>query len=157
MDSTASGTFQLSEIVLCGKRVVQPGTVIGQVLSTDIRAYINGAEIPAYNIDGKLAILVSDLNNYGFKTSFNNDLRKTAVTRDRSASKFQSVPSKASGLPIGAPVMSVYSTDITVELDGKAVPAFNVDNRMAIYFSELMPYGDYGYNNSLRASLLVLK
>jgi len=157
VDSTASGTFQLSEIVLCGKRVVQPGTVIGQVLSTDIRAYINGAEIPAYNIDGKLAILVSDLNNYGFRTSFSNSLRMTAVTRDRSASKFQSVPSKASGLPIGAPVMSVYSTDITVELDGIEVPAFNVDNRMAIYFSELKPYGAYTYDNSRRASLLVLK
>ena len=130
--------------------------VIGSVLATDIRAYINGAEIPAYNIDGKLAIIVSDLNNYGFTTQYNNDLRKSIVTRNLSASSFTSVPSKASGLPIGTPVMSVYASDITVELDGRQVQAFNVDNRMAIYFTELKEYGDYGYDNTNRASVLNL-
>ncbi|MBQ3860326.1 MAG: hypothetical protein II779_07345, partial [Clostridia bacterium] len=59
--------------------------VIGTVLSTDIRAYINGAEIPAYNIDGKLAIVVSDLNNYGFKTVYNNETRRSSVTRNPNA------------------------------------------------------------------------
>ena len=130
--------------------------IIGSVLATDIRAYINGAEIPAYNIDGKLAIIVSDLNNYGFTTQYNNDLRKTTVKRNLSASSFTSVPSKASGLPIGTPVMSVYASDITVELDGRQVPAFNVDNRMAIYFTELKEYGNYGYDNTNRASVLNL-
>ncbi len=130
--------------------------VIGQVLSTDIRAYINGAEIPAYNIDGKLAVVVSDLNNYGFKTSYNNDLRKSSVTRNPSATTFNSVPSKASGLPIGSRVMDVYQSDITVELDGVQVQAFNVDNRMAIYFNELKKYGSYTYDNNSRSSIIVL-
>ena len=136
---------------------VVPGLVVGTVLSTDIRAYINGAEIPAYNVDGKLAVLVSDLNSYGFKTTFDNTLRKTSVKRDRSATKFTSVPSKASGLPIGTPVMSVLSTDIRVELDGKEVTAFNVDNRMAIYFTELKQYGEVVYDNATRSSSLKLK
>lgn len=141
-----------------GKTVGQTsGQVIGQVLATDIRAYINGAEIPAYNIDGKLAIVVSDLNSYGFKTRYDNSLHKTTVTRDKSAKDFTSVPSKASGLPIGTPVMSVLSSDIVVELDGRQVQAFNVDNRMAIYFTELKGYGDYGYDNAARASRLTLK
>ena len=130
--------------------------IIGQVLSTDIRAYINGAEIPAYNIDGRLAIVVSDLNNYGFRTSYNNDLRKSSVTRNPYASSFTSVPSKASGLPIGARVMDVYKSDITVELDGRPVQAFNVDNRMAIYFSDLKDYGTYVYDNNLRTSSITL-
>ena len=130
--------------------------VIGQVLSTDIRAYINGAEIPAYNIDGKLAVVVSDLNNYGFITQYNNDLRRSSVTRNPSTSAYSSVPSKASGLPIGSRVMDVYRSDITVELNGKPVQAFNVDNRMAIYFSELKMYGDYWYDNNSRSSYLSL-
>ena len=133
-----------------------PGQVIGQVLSTDIRAYINGAEIPAYNVDGKLAVLVSDLNNYGFKTQYNNDLRKTTVTRNKGAKDFESVPSKASGKLIGTPVMSVYSTDIVVELDGNQVQAFNVDNRMAIPFSALKAYGQYAYDNTARTSSVTL-
>ena len=132
------------------------GQVVGQVLSTDIRAYVNGAEIPAYNIDGRLAVLVSDLNQYGFVTSYDNSLRKTTVTRNRNAKSFSSVPSKASDLPVGTPVMSVYSTDITVEMDGRKVDAFNVDNRMAIFFSELKKYGSYGYDNAARASSVTL-
>ena len=52
--------------------------------------------------------------------------------------------------------MSVFASDITVELDGRQVPAFNVDNRMAIYFTELKEYGDYGYDNTNRASVLKL-
>ena len=131
--------------------------VIGQVLSTDIRAFINGAEIPSYNIDGRLAVLVSDLNGYGFKTQYNNDLRKTTVTRDRTGGQFASVPSKTDGLPVGTPVMSVYSTDITVEMDGRTVTAFNVDNRMAVYFTELNAYGTVVYDNNTRTSSLKLK
>ena len=130
--------------------------IIGQVLSTDIRAYINGAEIPAYNIDGKLAVVVSDLNNYGFKTQYNNTLRKSSVTRNPSATNFTSVTSNASGLPIGTRVMDVYRSDITVELDGRPVEAFNVDNRMAIYFAELKGYGTYSYDNNKRTSNLTL-
>ena len=152
-----TGVFQLSEVILCEKKESPSGQVIGKVLATDIRAYINGAEIPAYNIDGKLAVVVSDLNNYGFKTQYNNDLRMTTVTRDKTKTAFTSVPSKASGLPIGTPVMNVLSSDIVVELDGKQVEAFNVDNRMAIYFTDLKVYGESVYDNAARASKLTLK
>ena len=159
-DGTSHG--DVADVVLIGEAgtatlALTPGMTIGKVLATDIRAYINGAEIPAYNIGGKLAILVSDLNNYGFKTSFDNSLRKTTVTRDRSQTKFTSVPSKATGLKVGTPVMSVFSTDIVVELNGRQVNAFNVDNRMAIYLTELKACGDVVYDNAARASRVTLK
>ena len=129
---------------------------VGQVLSTDIRAFINGAEIPAYNIDGKLAVIVADLNSYGFRTVYNDGLRKTSVTRNPDASLFTSVPSRATGLPVGTRVMDVYRSDITVELDGVPVPAVNVENRMAIFFSDLKGYGSYTYDNASRTSSIVL-
>ena len=156
-DGTNHG--DVADVVIIGtsKKAVASGQVIGKVLATDIRAYINGAEIPAYNIDGKLAVVVSDLNNYGFKTQYNNDLRMTTVTRDKMKTSFTSVPSNASGLPIGTPVMNVLSSDIVVELDGKQVEAFNVDNRMAIYFTDLKVYGESVYDNAARASKLTLK
>ena len=154
--SEPSGTKQQNAAPAGSAPSVTVGQVVGQVLSTDIRAYVNGAEIPAYNIDGRLAVLVSDLNRYGFVTSYDNSLRKTTVKRDRNAKAFSSVPSAASGLPVGSPVMSVYSTDIVVEMDGRRVEAFNVDNRMAIYFSELKEYGTYGYDNAARASSVTL-
>ena len=130
--------------------------VIGSVLTTDIRAYINGAEIPAYNVDGKLAVVVSDLNNYGFTTRYDNDARKSVVNRNLSASAFTSVPSKTSGLAVGTPVMSVYASNITVELDGLRVDAFNVNGRMAIFFSDLKRYGKYSYDDRKRVSKIEL-
>ena len=158
-DGTSHG--DVADVKIVGTKgdaiLTYPGQVIGKVLSTDIRAYINGAEIPAYNVDGKLAVIVSDLNNYGFKTKYDNGARKTTVTRDKSASTFTSAPSKASGQPIGTALMNVLSSDIIVELDGKQVPAFNVDNRMAIPFSELKEYGEYKYDNGTRTSSITLK
>ena len=42
------------------------GDVIGAVYPTDIITDICGYEIPAYNIGGETAVLVSALSNYGF-------------------------------------------------------------------------------------------
>ena len=53
--------------------------------------------------------------------------------------------------------MNVLASDIIVELDGKQVQAFNVDNRMAIPFSELKEYGEYKYDNGTRTSKITLK
>ena len=47
---------------------LRPGDVAGQVLATEIRAFIDGVEIPAYNIDGNLGVVAEDLNAYGFVT-----------------------------------------------------------------------------------------
>ena len=130
--------------------------VIGSVLATDIRAYINGAEIKAYNIDGSLAVLVSDLNEYGFTTHYDNNKRKSIVTRNYNAIIFQSAQSELFDAIVGTPVMNVYETDITVELNGSKVNSYNVDNRMAILFSNLQIYGNYIYDNSTRTSNLWL-
>jgi len=129
---------------------------IGTVLSTDINAYIDGVRIPSYNIDGKLAVIVSDLDNYGFVTKYDNALRKTSVTLDTSGKKITEIPSQSSNLPVGTPVMSVYASDIEVELDGEKVEAVNVDNRMAIFFTFLGKYGSCVYDNNKRASTLIV-
>ena len=130
--------------------------VIGTVLSTDINAYIDGVRIPSYNIDGKLAVIVSDLNNYGFVAKYDNNLRKTSVTLDTSGKKITEVQSHSSSLPVGTPVMSVYASDICVELDGEMVEAVNVDTRMAIFFTSLGKYGTCVYDNTKRTSTLTV-
>ena len=129
-------------------------TEIGFVLSTDITAYIDGVRIPSYNIKGRLAVLVTDLNSYGFVTKYDNATRKTSVTRDTSGQTPVEIPSQSSALPVGTPIMSVYASDISVELDGEEVEAVNVDNRMAIYFTSLRKYGSCFYDISKRTSTL---
>lgn len=130
--------------------------IIGQVLTTDIRAYINGCEIPSYNINGKLAVIVSDLNHYGFTTSYNNDKRLSSVVISPNAKELTGLPITFSNLPVGTPVMNVYATDITVELNGSTVDSFNIGEKMAVYFKDLQIFGTYQYDNATRSSSLFL-
>ena len=37
------------------------GDVIGNIYSTDIRAYINGVEVESYNIGGRTAVVIEDI------------------------------------------------------------------------------------------------
>lgn len=50
------------------------GDVIGAVYPTDIITDICGYEIPAYNIGGETAVLVSALSNYGFDVKFEDGI-----------------------------------------------------------------------------------
>ena len=49
---------------------INAATVIGSVLTTDIRAYINGCEVPSYNIDGNIVVVGQDLRSYGFNVLY---------------------------------------------------------------------------------------
>lgn len=37
------------------------GDIVGHIYSTDIRAFINGVEVPSYNIGGKTAVVLEDI------------------------------------------------------------------------------------------------
>lgn len=41
-----------------------------KALYTDITAYINGVSIPCYEVDGKIAIIAEDLEDYGFHIEY---------------------------------------------------------------------------------------
>ena len=45
------------------------GDIIGNIYSTDIRAFINGVEVESYNIGGKTAVVIEDIiaeNSHGY-------------------------------------------------------------------------------------------
>lgn len=133
------------------------GEVVDRVLATDIRAFINGYEIPAYNIGGRLGVVAEDLADYGFTVEWNGDAR--TLTVNRSAGKaFQpaTMPTREEK-PIGTPVSPVLYTDIVTYLDGGVVESFNVDGRTILYFSELSRYGSYLYDNDVRMSMLAYR
>ena len=99
------------------------GDVIGEVYPTDIRTDICGYEIPAYNIGGETAVLVSTLSNYGFDVKFEDGI----AYADYNGQKEKT--------PVPAPTKSninVLYTDIKVKINGIEVPSFNIDGSMAI-------------------------
>lgn len=150
--------FSTLLIVVCalltvGAAALRVGDVVDFVLSTDIRAFINGYEIPSYNISGRLGIVAEDLSGYGFSVEWNGERRTLSIRRDESAAyaplSVQPTPQE----PIGTPVLPVLHTDIVTDFDGETVESFNIDGRTIVYFSELARYGSHAYDDNVRMSM----
>lgn len=131
--------------------------IIGSVLTTDIKAYINGYEIPAYNVDGNMVIVGSDLRNYGFYVVYDNNARTSSVSLNPYGAWSPLDTSSYSHGSIGTKVMDVYDTDISVLLNGVPVTSYNVNGNMAFKFSELKMFGSYYYDNASRTTNLWLE
>ena len=87
--------------------------VINSVLATDIIAYIDGLPINSYNIDGNTAVIVEELDKYGFDITW--DEMSRILTVERNVYKIVTGGNyEHSGDPVnvGTPFMDVYYTDI---------------------------------------------
>ena len=60
------------------------GDIVNYVLYTDIVTYIDGEAIQSYNIEGYTAIIVEDLESFGFDVEWDNEARTLTVVRDPS-------------------------------------------------------------------------
>ena len=132
---------------------LRPGDVAGQVLATEIRAFIDGVEIPAYNIDGNLGVVAEDLNAYGFVTGYDDPTRTLTVARTGAAVRGVEIP-ESSHQPSGTVIARVLYSDIRVYLDGREIPGYNIDGRTIILFSSLDTYGRRTYLHDAALSML---
>lgn len=132
---------------------LRPGDVAGQVLATEIRAFIDGVEIPAYNIDGNLGVVAEDLNAYGFVTGYDDPTRTLTVARTGAAVRGVEIP-ESSHQPSGTVIARVLYSDIRVYLDGREIPGYNIDGRTIILFSSLDTYGRRTYLHGAALSML---
>ncbi|MBQ5389698.1 MAG: hypothetical protein IIU58_02205, partial [Clostridia bacterium] len=134
---------------------LRAGDIVGYVLSTEIRAFIDGVEIPAYNIGGKLGVVAEDLRGYGFSVIWNPEKQTLSISRDPDAPLCPVAVPARSDAPIGTKILPVLHTSIVTDMDGEAVESFNNDGRTIIYFSELARYGSCLYDDSTRLAMLV--
>lgn len=132
---------------------LRPGDVAGRVLATEIRAFIDGVEIPAYNIDGNLGVVAEDLDAYGFVTGYDDSIRTLTVTRTGAAVRGVEIP-ESSHRPSGTVIARVLYSDIRVYLDGREIPGYNIDGRTIILFSALDAYGRRTYLHDAALSML---
>jgi hypothetical protein len=56
------------------------GAVVGEVLSTDIEAFVNGKRIPSMNVYGSTAVVAEDLRSYGFDVAWIPQTKQVAIT-----------------------------------------------------------------------------
>ena len=61
---------------------LRTGDVVDYVQKTNIRAFIDGVEIPSYNISDRLGIVAEDLRGYGFDVEWRADTKTLHVTKN---------------------------------------------------------------------------
>ncbi len=116
--------------------------VIGEVLNTDITAYVDGVPIRSYNIDGWTGIVAEDLREYGFDVDWFEDERALYISRYDKGKITADYKLEENKKEIGSHLADIYSTDIKTYINGEEIQSFNIDGRTIIYIDYLQCYGD---------------
>ena len=133
------------------------GDKIEKVLSTDIVTYIEGIKVPSFNIAGRTAVVVENLNAMGlpFGVSY-DDLTRTLTISDSDifgtgGRDYFHFAGNESSLPIGTPVMDVLYTDIKTYYDFAELESFNIGGFTCVYATDLAEhYGVSKWNEEER-------
>ena len=128
------------------------GKVIGEVLNTDIAAYIDGHPTRSYNINGWTGIVAEDLRDYGFEVSWDEAQRTLFISyyKDPNFKITADYNPEISGMPVGSHSMDVLKTDIKTYVNGTEIEAFNIGGRTIIYIDWLQCYGNVQWFKSER-------
>ena len=118
------------------------GTVLGNILSTDILTYFNGNLIPSMNINGRTVIIVEDLKDYGYDVSWEPDYR-TLLANEIKSKQINPITLTQENKykKIGTIVGKVLYSDIVTYLSGSELPSTNINGRTVIVVEDLKDYG----------------
>lgn len=127
--------------------------VVGSVITTDIVAYIDNLPIPAYNIDGYTAVIIRDLEKYGYTVNWDEAQRKVTFYRDFSVPVEGLIP-LYEPYPLGQKLFDVYSTDIKVFFGDKEITAYNIGGKTAVRLRDLKTVKDVTYDMEAKTANL---
>jgi len=131
------------------------GEAIGDVLYSDITAYINEQAIPTSVIKGRTLVVVEDLAKYGFDVVWSGAERTLKVEwRDK---KFNPIPTQkdTANKPGTFKEKYVY-TDIKTYISGELVESFAIKGVTLIDFDALGRFGKFAWDATTREIKLVI-
>ena len=134
---------------------IKVGDIIGDVLYSDITAYINGNAIPTSVIQGKTLVVVEDLANYGFNVTWDNNERSLKIELNTDK-KVKPLKTEINTRPIGSVKEQYFYTDIKTYLSGELVESYAIQGRTLIDFELLRKYGKLNWNSQTRELKLQL-
>ncbi|MGF7033619.1 hypothetical protein J2T17_004567 [Paenibacillus mucilaginosus] len=126
------------------------GDVTGQVLSTDIHAYVNGAEMPSLNLNGYTAVAAEDLREYGFDVAWVPQERKIVI-RYSGKKEVQPLPVQTAAQPLGTKLADVLYTDISAYYGDHQIPSYNIGGRTVVTLNDLSAFGSVVWSEKDRS------
>ncbi len=143
VDSLNIGGFSLVSVADAKKMInikagaeAAIGTIMGDVLYTDIKTYFNGELINGINVDGYTAISARAFQGRGYTVTFDEAKRRVDINRtDKQVEKIFEKP-LSKDLKVGTVIGHILATDIVVYIDGTRMAAYNFDGYMVV----MVPY-----------------
>ena len=133
------------------------GDVIGDVLYSDITAYINGYAIPSSVINGKTLVVAEDLAKYGFDVKWDGTERTLKVELNKNKKITPLKVDKDTTQKPGTFKCNYLFTDIRTYLSGEVVDSYAIDGRTLIDFELLKKYGKISWDGKTRELRLVIE
>ena len=124
------------------------GDKLGDVLYTDIKAYIDGYRIPCYTVDGNIVVMLNDLRSYGFDTAWDGKARTTTITLNR-WKPFSPIKAEDNDKPVGSVAFTHIYSDIKVQSGmGWTIDSYNINGNVYVVLSALTETGSRKGNSS---------
>ena len=119
------------------------GDIVGEVYTTDILAKVDGEPIPSYNIGGKTAIALRDLENYGFSVYYSDSLRIARISYSKSTGELVKTPIEGIERGTAGEIAGyIYESDITAYINGCEVPSYNIGGTLVAAIEDIAPWND---------------
>ncbi len=135
--------------------MAKSGDIAGEYYATDIKTYLNGAEISSINVGGETLISAEDMGYYGFSVLW--DAQERTLQIDEIALASNGIPPAVmpSKLPSGTPIGYYYETDIVTYLDNVPIIAYNIGGRTYVHAEEMRKFGYDVVWNALERTLTI--
>ncbi len=129
--------------------------IIGEVITTDIVAYIDEQPIPSYNINDYTYVIAEDLAHYGFDVYWRAAERRLEIYEKGGElpccyPDAEKINQRKDAVKKGQHAFDVYETDIVTTLNNEPVNAYNVDGQTLIQVDELSRFAYFSYDDSRR-------
>ncbi|MBQ7821723.1 MAG: hypothetical protein IJ391_05520 [Clostridia bacterium] len=109
------------------------GDINGAIYASDITAYINGVEVPSYNIGGRTVVVVEDIT----KAHYYNDKLRTLIIGDLSPASLVSGKNDVLSHIPGTKVANTYETDIKTYIYDTELVCYSLNGKMAVAIEDL--------------------
>ena len=145
----------MSGVMSNASKTKKVGDPLGDVLYSDITAYINGYAIPTSIIAGKTLVVVEDLSNYGFDVTWNGKDKTLKVEQNKNK-KITPLKVTKNTKPVGTVKAKYLYTDIKTYLSGNQVESYAINGVTLIDFELLAKYGAISWDGKKREISLAL-
>ena len=126
----------------------------GNIYISDIKVFIDYIWIPSYNLDGYSAILVRDLEDYGFDIDWNESTKTVKVTYNGKKKVSPHTPQYYPPHEVGMLRFGTYPSDIKVYFEGRYVPSVNIGGRCAVKLRDINIGNTLGYDSQKKEAYI---